>query len=135
MLGWNKATEKEDRETMEFRNAVMAASSTDHDVCEGNVQLEITSFESFRQIDKCTRYLGAIDNLRIVSESWSEEDGLKIIVSVEAPLALAGLLEDIPEVERVYFNGRKSSFGFRKGYSRMVVEMKSTEPVREAVLV
>jgi hypothetical protein len=134
MLGWNK-TDKEDRETMEFRNAVMAAASADRELCEGNVQIEITSFESFRQIDKCTRYLAAIENLRIVSESWSEEDGLKIIVSVEAPLALAGLLEDMPEVARVYFNGRKSSFGFKKGYSRMVVEMKSTEPAREPVLV
>ena len=113
----------------------MAAASTERDMCEGNVQLEITSFDSFRQIDKCTRYLAAIENLRVISESWSEEDGLKIIVSVDAPLALAGLLEDIPEVERVHFNGRKSSFGFRKGYSRMAVEMKSTEPVLEPVLV
>jgi hypothetical protein len=136
MLGWNSTATRDANEVRKAREDAIVAYDAERDLYEGNVQLEIRSFESFRQIDKYTKYLSTIENIRIVSESWSEDEGFRIFVSIQAPLSLERLLQSMPEVARVYFNGYKSSYGgLKKGYPKMVVEMRATEPSLEPVLV
>ena len=136
MIGWNRVTTKGASEAVKARMDAISAVDLDAEVCEGEVQLEIKPFESFRQINKYTKYLSTIENLRIVSESWSEEEGFNIIVSVQVPLALGRLLQDMPEVARVHINGKKSGYsGYKKGYKKMVVVMKTADAIPEPVLV
>jgi len=129
MIGWNRITTKGDSEAVKARKEAISAVDLDPEVCEGDVRLEITPFVSFRQINKYTKYLSTIEHLRIVSESWSEDEGFNIIVSAQVPLALGRLLQDMPEVAQVYINGQKH------GYKKMVVAMKTVEATPEPVLV
>lgn len=136
MIGWNRVRIKESREDWKAREDELVAFDGEWELFEGYVQLAIRSFESFHQVDKYTRYLATIENLRILSESWSEDDGFKVIVSAQAPLALERLLLMVPEVGRVYSNGQKPGHGgFRKRYPELVVEMKATKAALEPVLV
>lgn len=113
----------------------MAVAEAESELCEGNIQLEITPFESFSQINKYKKYLATIKDLRIVEENWSEDEGLNILVSVQVPLALGRLLEDMPEVARVQLNGSKSgNNGHKHGYQKMVVVMKTPEVALEPAL-
>jgi hypothetical protein len=69
---------------------------------EGYVRLEIESSEDFRQINQFRECLKAIENLRIASSNWSEEEGLMIIVSLRSPVPLGGILSRMPMVAQVY---------------------------------
>ncbi len=130
MLGWNRAAA---RQTDEI--AKDPEDERDEQVlCEGIVQLKIASFESFYQINRYTKYLSTIDNLRVLSESWWEDEGFRITLSVQTPLPLESILKAMPEVTRVYSNRRKSGLGgYKKGYHKMVVEMKTSETALEPV--
>jgi molybdopterin/thiamine biosynthesis adenylyltransferase len=136
MIGWNRYSTRSAEEDTKDRLEAMMAADANGEYCQGNIQLEIKSFESFYQINRYTRYLSTIKNLKLVSESWTEDEGLKIIVSVQVPMALACLLEDMPEVASVCLDGRKAgSGGNKKGCQKMLVEMKTTEAAPEPVLV
>lgn len=131
MIGWNHTTKKESNKALKARRNAIALADINPELCEGNIKLEITPFESFSQINKYKKYLATIKNLRIVEENWSEEDGFNILVSVQVPLALGRLLEDMPEVARVQLNGEKSGHNrHKRGFKKMIVVMKT--PVVEA---
>ena len=134
MIRWKRVTTRDANEVVKARREAIPVVDLDPELCEGEVQLEIKPFESFHQINKYTRYLSTVENLKIVSESWSEEDGFRITVSVQVPLALGRLLKDMPEVARVQINSKKSGYGgYKKGYQKMVVEMKTPEAAPELV--
>jgi hypothetical protein len=117
MIVWHRTTMKMAKKALKARDG--AAVDIDSEVCEGEIKLEITPFESFNQVDKYKKYLATVNGLRIVSESWSEEDeGYIITVSVRVPLVLGRVLRDMPEVARVQLNGQK------RGGQKMVVVMK-----------
>jgi hypothetical protein len=122
MISWRRITAKEATEVVKTRRKAAPAVNLYPELYEGNVQLEIMPFESFHQINKYTRYLATLENVKIVSEDWSEEDGFSITVSLQVPMALGNLIQDMPEVARVYINGQKSS---NKNCKKMVVEMKT----------
>ena len=69
---------------------------------EGYVRLEIESSEDFKQINQFRKCLKAVENLRIASSNWSEEEGLMIIVSLRSPVPLGGILSRMPMVAQVY---------------------------------
>jgi len=83
-----------------------AARADVHDISselyEGYVRLEIESSEDFKQINQFRKCLKAVENLRIASSNWSEEEGLMIIVSLRSPIPLGGILSQMPIVEQVY---------------------------------
>ena len=126
MIGWKRVTRKEAEEAL---NAQKGFSAVEEEVCEGDIRLEIKPFESFRQVDKYTRYLSSVKNLKIISKSWSEEEGYNIQLSAQMPLALGRLLRDMPEVAQVRVNGKT---GY-KGYKKMVVTVKTTGSLPEPV--
>jgi hypothetical protein len=128
VIGWSRKTKKKANEAVKARKNAMVADDIDSEVCEGDVQLEITPFESFSQINKFTKYLATIKNISVVSESWSEDEGFNIVISVRAPLALGRVLQDMPEVTRVQLDSKKTSCNDQKyAYKKMVVVMKTAE--------
>lgn len=129
MIGWNRVTTKRANEILKAHREATSSVDLDAAVCEGNIQLEIKPFESFHQINKYTKYLSSMENIKIVSECWSEDEGYNIIVSVQVPLALGRLLQDMPDVARVQLNGQKH------GLKKMAVVLKTPEAIPEPVLV
>jgi hypothetical protein len=128
VIGWSRKTKKKANEAVKARKNAMVADDIDSEVCEGDVQLEITPFESFSQINKFTKYLATIKNISVVSESWSEDEGFNIVISVRAPLALGRVLQDMPELTRVQLDSKKTSRNDQKyAYKKMVVVMKTAE--------
>ena len=90
----------------------------DTEAYEGEVQLEIRPFESFKQINRCTSYLSRMKDINVVSESWSEDEGFFITISADAPLTLGRLLREMPGVADLGYNGCK------KGMQKLVVMME-----------
>ncbi len=131
MITWKRVTAKEASETIKARQRAAVAAAPDPELCEGDVQLEIKPFESFQQITKYTKYLSTLENVKIVSESWSEEDGFTINVSVKVPLALGHLLQDMPDVACVHITAKKT--GRTNGCKKLVVETKTSAPAAEPV--
>jgi len=55
------------------------------------------------QFKKCLR---TVENLKIVLDSGSEDEGCIIVVSVQKPIALGSILSEMPIVEQVYRESR-----------------------------
>jgi hypothetical protein len=126
MISWSHAIKQPAIKAGRPRENAAAAANLDTEICEGDVQLEITPFESFSQINKYKKYLATIKNIRLVEENWSEEDGFNIVVSVKVPMILGRVLQDMPEVARVKLSGNKNCSNRQKhGLKKMVVVMKS----------
>ncbi len=73
----------------------------------GDFLLTVTPFVSFRQVDTFLRELTAAANVKVVSRSWSEEEGLTVAISVPAPVALTPAIEGMPGVAEVRAGGKK----------------------------
>jgi hypothetical protein len=100
----------------------------DNEVYEGEVQLQITPFEGFSQIKKYRKYLAEIKDLKIVSESWSEDEGFSFIVKAQVPLALPRLLQNLPEVACVQLNTKNNGHkSHKQNNKKMLVVMKTSE--------
>ena len=69
---------------------------------EGDVRLEIKSSEDFRLVDQFQKCLKDVENLRIASNNWSEDEGLMTIVSLKSPVRLGKILSKMPIVQQVY---------------------------------
>ena len=68
---------------------------------EGDIKLAVkssTGFQATNQFKKCLR---TMESLRIDMDSWSEDEGIKIIVSVQKPIPLVGILRQMSMVECV----------------------------------
>ncbi len=81
-----------------------------HDILElyeGNVQLAIKSSAGFDQVNQFRKYLRAVENLRIAMDSWSENEDIMIVVSLQEPMPLFSILSQMPVVEEVYKESKK----------------------------
>ncbi len=123
MIGWNRSLKREAAKPAEL--------PPDAALYEGDVRLEITPFESFRQIDRYKKYIVKIPGIGIVADSWSEEEGYNIVVSVRTPVALGRLLENMPGVARVQYNGGKSHSANKQGQQKMVVVVDAPQKTGE----
>jgi len=103
-----------------------AADVSIPDIYQGDVTLSILSPESFGEVRQFKKHLEKTDGLKVALESWSETDGIIIIVSVQIPMALPGVLKKMPMVEKVTKNQNRltvvlktptESKVFEKGFS------------------
>lgn len=85
-----------------IKEAETTASLSGSELYEGDIRLEIKSPEDFRQVDQFRKCLKKVENLRIASNSWSEDEGLIIFVSLRSPVPLGGILSQMPMVAQVY---------------------------------
>lgn len=88
----------------EAREAKDAATSINHhrpELCEEGVRLAIKSSLGFKEVNKFKKYLKTVENLRILSDGWSEDEGITIILSMQNPITLSSVLNEMPIVEKV----------------------------------
>jgi len=71
------------------------------EIYEGDVQLAISASEGFKQINQFKKYLRKVENLNITLNSWSEDKGVIITVSLQKPMLLRDILRQIPIVEQI----------------------------------
>jgi putative nucleotidyltransferase with HDIG domain len=112
-LASKRAEQEAKREKQEAKKAKKArtVSKTVIDISselfEGEVKLEITPFINFKQTDRIKKYLLGIDNVKVISQGWSEEEGYIFFLSITEPTVLGPIFQQIPGVEKVYGDGKR----------------------------
>jgi len=74
---------------------------------EGEVRLEVKSNIGFEQVEQFKKNLRGIENLRITLDSWSEEEGIIIAVTLREPTLLGSILGHMKLVSQVYRNKKR----------------------------
>ena len=74
---------------------------------EGEVRLEVKSNIGFEQVEEFKKNLRSIPNLRITLDSWSEEEGIIIAVSLKEPILLGNILKQMDVVSQIYRNKKQ----------------------------
>jgi putative nucleotidyltransferase with HDIG domain len=106
----NTAAAEEARgEVGEARKVKSTGTSIHHigsELYGGDVQLAIRSSASFEQVNQFRQCLRAVEDLRIVLDSWSEDAGILIVVSLQKTMPLGTILRRMSIVEQVYQEGK-----------------------------
>ncbi|MDD4860158.1 MAG: HD domain-containing protein [Dehalococcoidales bacterium] len=68
---------------------------------EGDIQIKFDSSASFAQIRHCKENLKQLANLKIILDSWSDEEGAVITVRAEKPVEMERLFAGLPAVQFV----------------------------------
>jgi len=89
------------------REAEEQAEYIESELFEGQVRLEIKSSSGFEQVEQFKKSLRGIENLRITLDSWSEEEGIIIVVALQEPILLGNILQRMKTVEQVYHSRKK----------------------------
>ena len=95
-----KAEKKVEREAKEVHKVVQ-------DIYEGNFELVVPSPVSFEQVKQFAERLGQVENLKVVWLGGSVDEGTIIGVSVQKPMTLIQILNEMPAVEKVDKKGEK----------------------------
>ena len=74
---------------------------------QDNIQLEITPFISFKKISQFKKCLLVVEGVKIVSESWSEDEGFIISIFLQTPMNLGSILKSMTDVQEVYQEGSR----------------------------
>jgi len=114
-----KQAKKEVDKIKKADGTVESEHETGSELYEGDVELAIVPFESFKQTNQFRKDLLTIENLRVVSDSWSEDEGFVIVVSLRQPIALTSVLRSMPAVKDVYREDK-----------RMVVVLKTSQETK-----
>ena len=75
------------------------------EISEKNVTLVIPLSVGFEQVAQFKENLQKVENLTIVMTGGSEDEGSKIIVSVQKPMNLVHMLNEMPMVGDVHTKG------------------------------
>jgi len=89
------------------REAEEAVRDTDSGIYEGNFRLVLPLPVGFEQVRQFKERLEQIENLRIVWTGGSVAEGAIIAVSVQKPMTLIRILNEMPMVEKVDKKGEK----------------------------
>ena len=78
-------------------------------VCEGNVELVIPSTveAGYKQIRQFREQLEQLENVKVVWTGGSDREGSTIAVSVQKPMNLAHIINEMPIVEKVQQKGKR----------------------------
>jgi putative nucleotidyltransferase with HDIG domain len=102
------AKEKVKKEAIRARKA-KDAPKRNYDInsalFEGDVQLAIVPFISFRKTSQFKKCLLMVEGVKIVSESWSEDEDYIISVFLQTPMNLGSILKSMTDVQEVYQEG------------------------------
>ena len=96
---------KPSQQTKETKGQETQEVSTDKSY-EGTVKIIIQSPIVFTQLNNLTNYLKNIPELKIILTGGSTREGNKIIVSLEQPMPLLGVLTECPAIEELGTRGR-----------------------------
>ncbi len=99
-----EAQETKRREAKETRGTTQDTGS---EIYKGDVQIVVSSAAGYRQIRQFQERLGQLENLKIVWSGGSSDEPSIIAVSVQKPMNLIRILNEMPAVERIYKKGEK----------------------------
>jgi len=68
---------------------------------DGDIKLQIKSSAGYKATNQFKKCLSTTESLRIDMDSWSEDEGTIIVVSVQKPIPLGGILSQMSIVEHV----------------------------------
>ena len=77
------------------------------DIYEGNFELVVPSPVSFEQVKQFAERLRQVENLKVVWLGGSVDEGAIIGVSVQKPMTLIQVLNEMPAIEKVDKKGEK----------------------------
>jgi uncharacterized Zn finger protein (UPF0148 family) len=95
------AKEEAKREAEEAKRAQEAVHDISSEIYEGDVRLVIPSPVGFEQVTQFKKRLEKVKKLRIVWVGGSVEDGAIIVASLQNPMTLIRILNEMPTVEKV----------------------------------
>jgi len=95
------AKEEAKREAEEAKRAEEAAHDISSEIYEGDVRLVIPSPAGFEQVRRFKKRLEKVKSLRIVWVGGSVEEGAIIVASLQNPVTLIRILNEMPTVEKV----------------------------------
>jgi putative nucleotidyltransferase with HDIG domain len=95
------------KKTKKTKKAHKDKSETDSELLTGDVQLNLPTVASSKQVQYFKESLKRIDNLQISVAAWSDEGGHEITVSLTEPKPLMAILKKMPIVEDVQKNRGK----------------------------
>jgi putative nucleotidyltransferase with HDIG domain len=102
------AKEKGKKKAKTARKAKVA-TIRNHDInaalFEGDVQLAIVPVISFRKMYQFKKCLLMVEGVKIVSESWSEDEGFILSILLQTPMNLGSVLQRMTDVQEVYQEG------------------------------
>ena len=110
----NEKAAKQDDKAKVKKEAVPAGKTKNvlkrnHDInstlFEGDVQLAIVPFINFRKMSQFKKCLLMAEGVKIVSESWSEDEGFIISILLQTPMNLGHVLQRVTDVQEVYQEG------------------------------
>ena len=95
------AKEAAKREVKEAKRAQEAVHDISSEIYEGDVRLVIPSPAGFEQVTQFKERLEKVKKLRIVWVGGSVEEGAIIVASLQNPMTLIRILNEMPTVEKV----------------------------------
>lgn len=98
-------TKKSKRQAKEAKGQETQEVSTDKPY-EGTVKIVIQSPIVLTQLNNLTNYLKNIPELKIILTGGSTREGNKIIIGLEQPMPLLGVLTECPAIEELGTRGR-----------------------------
>ena len=96
-----KAKEAEERARKE------AVQDIGSEIYEGDVELVVPSPAGFKQVRQFKERLERVENLRVVWSGGSVDEGSVIGVSVQKPMTLIRILNEMPTLEKVDKKGER----------------------------
>jgi flagellar biosynthesis GTPase FlhF len=79
---------------------------TDSEILEGTFLLAVRWQEGSKHVKQFKEHLEQIENLRIIWDGGSADKGITIAVSLQKPITLIRILNEMPLVEEVHKKGR-----------------------------
>jgi len=102
-----KKEKQEAKKAKKSKNVSKAIIDISSELFEGDVKLEITPFIDFKQTDQIKKYLKGINNVKVISQGWSEEEGYIFFLSITEPTVIGPIFQRIPGIQKVYGDGKR----------------------------
>jgi putative nucleotidyltransferase with HDIG domain len=102
-----KKEKQEAKKAKKSKNVPKAIIDISSELFEGEVKLEITPFIDFKQTDQIKKYLKGINNVKVISQGWSEEEGYIFFLSITEPTVIGPIFQRIPGIQKVYGDGKR----------------------------
>jgi len=99
-IEYEKLTKKEAKRAAKGNRDVIGASN------ERDVKLYLKSPVNSQQVKEFMKCMKRSENLQIAWEGWSVEEGRVIAISVQEPIDLPGILNEMPMVEEAHKKGQ-----------------------------
>ena len=86
----------------EIKKANQTRDKSNKVMYSGNIRLKVENAEDYMQVNRFCETLKVLSNMSIVSNNWSEKEGLTITISLKQPIPLEDILMLLPMIDKIY---------------------------------